>query len=324
MSNAIKILTPGWFTTVHDQGRFDFLHMGVPVSGYLDKFSAAMANFLVGNPADTALLEITVVGPGFAVLKEMDMALTGADMDIRVNHMSMPQWATIRLKPGDTVVLGPAQKGCRGYLAFGGGIDVPRIMGSRSTYFAGKTGGFYGRALKKEDVLKTVDKAVLDKPRHLPGEYRPDFGNSITIRAIPGPQEDFFKPDSLFGSSYEVTQKADRMGYRLSGPGVPIREGLPKSIISEPVLPGSIQIPPDQQPIVLLNEQTVGGYAKIATIISCDLPKVAQALPGDTIVFEKIDLPLAHQIYYREREKIQTIKALFFGCKQSINPDKDR
>ncbi len=313
MTNAIKIITPGWFTTVQDQGRFDFLHMGVPVSGYLDKFSAAMANFLVGNPANTPLLEITVVGPGFVVLREMDMALTGADMEITVNHIPMAQWTTLRLKPGDTVLLGPVQRGCRAYIAFGGGIDVPKIMGSFSTYFSGKTGGFCGRALKKEDVLETMDKKMLKTPRHLPRKYRPDLSNLITIRAVPGPQENFFMPDTLFGSSYQVTQKADRMGYRLSGPAVPIREGLPNSIISEPVLPGSIQIPPDQQPIILLNEQTVGGYAKIATIISWDLPKVAQAMPGDTIVFEKIDLLLAHQIYSRESEKIQAIQALFMG-----------
>jgi antagonist of KipI len=313
VTNAIKILTPGWFTTVQDQGRFDFLHMGVPVSGYLDQFSAAMANLLVGNPADTALLEITVVGPGFDVLKKMDMALTGADMEITVNQIPMPQWETLRLKPGDRVAVGAAQGGCRGYLAFGGGIDVPEIMGSFSTYFSGKTGGFCGRALKKDDVLKTMDKSVLERPRQLPAKYRPEFSHAITIRAVPGPQTDFFMPDSLFGSCYQVTQKADRMGYRLSGPDVPIREGLPKSIISEPVLPGSIQIPPDQQPIILLHEQTVGGYAKIAVIVSCDLSKVAQAMPGNTIVFERVDLQTAHQIYFKHREKIQRIQTLLLG-----------
>ncbi|WP_457551494.1 5-oxoprolinase subunit C family protein [Desulfobacula sp.] len=311
MTDAIKILTPGWLTTVQDQGRLDFLHMGVPISGYLDTFSAAMANLLVGNPVNTGLLEITVMGPVFTVLKEMDMAVAGAIMDIQINGSFFPQWETIHLNPGDKVVLGQAQKGCRAYLAFGGGVDVPRIMGSVSTYFAGKIGGFCGRALKKDDVLGIRHKAVLDKPRCLPHEYRSDFTALKIIRAIPGPQVDFFPSNSLFGSSYEVTEKADRMGYRLSGPAVPFQKGRPKSIISEPVLPGSIQIPPDQQPIILLNEQTVGGYAKIATIISADLPVVAQAMPGDAIMFEKVDLSAAHTIFLKEKEKIHTIENLF-------------
>lgn len=310
---SIEITTPGWFTTVQDQGRVAFQHMGVPISGALDKFSAAMANLLVGNSMNAALLEITVMGPVFTLNREMDMALAGADMEIRVNQSLVPPWETLRIKPGDKVRLGPAQKGCRAYLAFGGGILVPSVMGSFSTYVGGKTGGFQGRALKKSDILEIGDQPLLKKPRCLPLEFRPDLWAPKIFRAVPGPQEDFFDPGALFGISYQVTEKADRMGYRLSGPPVPIREGLPQSIISEPVMPGSIQIPSDFQPIILLNEQTVGGYAKIATIISLDLSKVAQTMPGDVVVIEKIDLPAAHQLGRREKEKIQRINALFSG-----------
>lgn len=308
---SIEITTPGWFTTVQDQGRTAFQHMGVPVSGALDKFSAAMANLLVGNPLHAALLEITVMGPVFTPNREMDMALAGADMDIRVNQSLVPSWETLRVKPGDKVSIGPAKKGCRAYLAFGGGIIVPSVMGSFSTYVGGKTGGFKGRALKKNDVLEIGDKPLLKKPRCLPPEFRPDLWAPLIFRAVPGPQEDYFDPESLFGFPYQVTEKADRMGYRLSGPPVPIREGLPQSIISEPIMPGSIQIPSDFQPIILLNEQTVGGYAKIATIISLDLSKIAQSMPGDTVVIEKIDLAGAHEMGRREKEKIQQINALF-------------
>jgi len=296
LTKAIEILIPGWFTTVQDLGRFDFQHMGVPVSGALDKSSCVVANLLVGNPVNAPLLEITVMGPGFIALKEMDMALTGADMEILVNKLPMPQWETIRLKPGDKIALGQAKKGCRGYLAFGGGIDVPLIMGSASTYFAGKCGGFNGRALKKDDLLEIKEKDLLKKLRCLPFKYRPAFSVPRILRAVAGPQDLFFDHDILFGPGYQVTEKADRMGYRLSGPSIPIRKEMPKSIISEPVMPGSIQIPPDQ---------------KIATIISPDLQIVAQSMPGDMIVFEKINLAHAHEINRRERLKIQAIEALF-------------
>ncbi len=310
---SIEITTPGWFTTVQDQGRTAFQHMGVPVSGALDKFSAAMANLLVGNPIHSALLEITVMGPVFTLNREMDMALAGADMEIRVNQSLVPSWETLRLKPGDKVSLGPAQKGCRAYLAFGGGIIVPAVMGSFSTLLGGKMGGFKGRALKKSDVLEIGETPLLKKPRCLPLEFRPDLGAPWIFRAVPGPQEEYFNPGHLFGSPYQVTEKADRMGYRLSGPLVPIRLEFPQSIISEPVMPGSIQIPSDFQPIILLNEQTVGGYAKIATLISLDLAKVAQAMPGDIVVIEKIDLHAAHELGRREKERIQRITRLFPG-----------
>lgn len=309
--SAIEIITPGWFTTVQDLGRFGFQHMGVPVSGFLDRFSAAMANLLVGNPINTPLLEITVVGPAFSVFKEMDMALAGAQMALTINRMTVPSWESHRVKPGDRVTLGQTQNGCRAYLAFGGGIHVPRVMGSFSTYAGGRTGGFHGRALKKQDLLQTGDKTLLKRPRSLPPHLWPDFSGPQILRAIPGPQDDCFDLEALFNGSYQVTEKADRMGYRLSGPLLPIRAGLAKSILSEPVMPGSVQVPPDQQPIILLNEQTVGGYAKIATVISTDLPRVAQAMPGQTIAFERIDLASAHGVLREEKQKMETIHVLF-------------
>ncbi|MCP4020787.1 MAG: biotin-dependent carboxyltransferase family protein [Desulfobacteraceae bacterium] len=307
---ALKILFPGGYTTVQDKGRFGLQNMGIPVSGVLDKFAFAMANLLVGNPDTAAVLEITVIGPHFEALKDMDIALTGANMGITVNGTPTEQWKTVRVKKGDKVTIGQIQQGCRAYLAFNGGIDVPLVMDSLSTYVGAKIGGFEGRPLQKEDILKTHDAPLCSKERHIPLDAIPEYPPKKTIRIIPGPQDDYFDngAEALFSSEYMVTAKANRMGYRLQGEAIPIKTGMPQSIISEPSMPGSIQIPPNGQPIILLVEQTVGGYAKIATIISSDLSQIAQATPGDTIIFEKTDLSMAHAIYKQEKEKIQLIK----------------
>lgn len=285
--------------------------MGVPVSGALDARAAALANLLAGNPETDAVLEITVMGPSFEVLQEMDMALTGANIEITVNGEIRPTWETIRLSPGDKVILGGASGGCRGYLALGGGIQVPRLMGSASTYVGGKTGGFDGRPLKKDDVLESRDQAPLERPRSLPQEMIPDLTAPKILHAVPGPQDDYFEPDILFNTPYTVTENADRMGYRLSGKPLPIIEGKPASIISEPVVPGAIQVPAEQQPIILLGEQTVGGYAKIATVISTDLHVVAQALPGDVFEFRKISPEQARERLGQWHARLQELKAGF-------------
>jgi len=311
--DAIKVLAPGGYTTTQDKGRFGYQHMGIPVSGALDYFAFALANLLVGNSENTAAMELTVMGPSLEIKKEMDIALTGANMGIRINENSVDQWRSIRVKPGDIVNIGQVQSGCRAYLAFSGGVNVPEIMGSFSTYVGGKIGGFKGRPLQKGDILETRDIPLLIKERIIPHKFIPVYPTHTVVRAIPGPQDDYFDAGiiTLFQSEYIVTARADRMGYRLQGESIRIKDGMPESIISEPSMPGSIQIPPDQQPIILLVEQTVGGYAKIATIISSDLSVVAQATPGDTIRFKKIDLNTAHLLVIEEQNKINTIKKIF-------------
>lgn len=307
---AVRIISPGGYTTIQDRGRFGFQHVGIPVSGALDAFAFTLANFLVGNPDNTPVMEITVMGPSFEIRKEMDMALTGAKMGISVNGIPMDQWASIRVRPGDLVTIGQVRAGCRAYLAFSGGIRVPEIMGSFSTYVGGKIGGFEGRPLRKEDLLKTGDSTLLTRPRAVPGSLIPEYSSEPVIRAIPGPQADYFDTglNTLFQSEYSVTVKADRMGYRLQGEPIPIKKGMPKSIVSEPSMPGGIQIPADEQPIILLVEQTVGGYAKIATVISSDLPLVAQTTPGDTLRFESVDLNTAHGLIRERQNQINAVK----------------
>lgn len=307
---GFKVLTPGGYTTVQDLGRHGFAHCGVPVSGTLDRFSARIANLLVGNDESSALLELTVMGPSIEILSDMDIALSGASMAMTINEKPVAQWQSVRVKSGDILAISQITEGCRSYLAFGGGIEVPSVMGSFATYAGGKLGGFKGRPLKAGDTIFCHDTQLLARPRILPGDFIPSYPSRVILRVIPGPQEDYFNMDStpMFDSDYMVTAKADRMGYRLQGEPIPIKEDMPKSIVSEPAMPGSIQIPPDEQPIILLVEQTVGGYAKIATVISSDLPRMAQATPGDTIAFEKIDLNTAHDIHKKEKQKLDTIK----------------
>lgn len=304
--HAFEIITPGGFTTVQDKGRFGFQQMGVPVCGVLDVFAADMANRLVGNPDHCAVLEITVTGPSLRFLTTLDIAVTGAETDMTLNSRPVAQWRSIRVEPDDVLTLSQVRSGCRTYLAVSGGIDVPQVMGSFATYVGGGFGGYQGRPLKAGDILDAHPTGrPLSRHRALPENLVPRYPSHVVLRAVPGPQDDYFDSGmaTLFTCQYMVTPKADRMGYRLMGEKIPIRDGMPKSIVSEPSIPGGIQIPADEQPIILLVEQTVGGYAKIATVISTDIPKLAQATPGDTLSFEKIDLATAHRIYQDSQKK---------------------
>lgn len=295
---VFKVQEPGPLTTVQDLGRFGYQRFGVPLSGVLDKFSYRVANWLVGNEEGAAVLEIAFMRLKVEVLARAHVAVCGADIPFKVNEDKGELWSSFEVHPGDVISFKQAKTGLRAYLAVSGGIDTPRVMGSRSTYVGAGLGGFKGRALIAGDVLHRGDQHLLECTRRLPDSLKPAFDRSITLRALPGPQDDYFD-DGLFvffKDEFTVSNKADRMGYRLEGPSIALREGLPKSIISEPSLPGGVQIPADGQPIILLVEQTVGGYAKIATVITPDLDKVAQARPGDTVRFEQIDLESAHQV----------------------------
>lgn len=306
---VFKVLTPGAFTTVQDLGRFGYQRMGIPISGALDRYACQIGNLLVGNPLDAAVLEITVMGPRLEIINETHIAMAGAQMGMTLNDEPVSGWQSIRVGPGDVLDIHQVTSGCRAYLAINGGIDVPVVMGSRATYVGGHMGGFKGRPLKINDVLKSGTRTGPDSPRRLPRAWVPLYPENIVLRAISGPQDDFFREglDTLFSSDYMVTAKADRMGYRLQGPGVNSLAHMPPSIISEPSMPGGIQIPADCQPIVLFVEQTVGGYTKIATVISSDLSRLAQALPGDTVRFESVGLETAHGIYREEAARLDRI-----------------
>lgn len=313
--DTFLVLEPGPYSTVQDRGRWGYQQMGLPVSGALDPDACRVANLLVGNPEDAAVVEFTILGPHLAVIREADIAVTGAEVEMKLNYKPVEGWTSIRVKPGDLLTFQNLKSGCRGYIAVTGGIDVPVVMGSRSTYVGGGIGGFRGRPLQKGDILPSGGGDRLAAPRRVPPSRIPRYPGEVVLRAVPGPQDDYFDEgmEALFGSDYMVTAKADRMGYRLQGSPVELKEGAPRSIISEPTMPGGIQVPADRQPIVLLVEQTVGGYTKIATVVSADIPRIAQATPGDTFRFEQVDVATAHRLLLERRRRMRELAETLTG-----------
>ena len=274
--DLLSVLNPGAYTTVKDFRRYGYQQVGIPLSGALDSFAFGVANMLVENPINSAALEITILGCRFEVLNEADVAITGAEIGVTLNERPVECWRSFRVKSGDILEIKQVKSGCRAYLSVTGGIDVPKVMGSRSTYVGGNIGGYLGRPLKQGDIIKRGKGLLLSQTRHLSSALIPQYSSIIDIHAVLGPQDHFFDEGlkTLFESEYMVSPKADRMGYRLQGPVIKHRDNVQKSIISEPSVTGGIQIPADGQPIILLVEQTVGGYAKIATVISTDICKI--------------------------------------------------
>lgn len=310
--DIFTVKSPGAFTTVQDIGRFGFLDRGVPPSGALDSFASRVANLLVGNPEEMAVLEITVTGPVLEAMAEADIAIAGAEMGMSVNGSPVLSWQTIRVKAGDRIRISHAESGCRAYLAVSGGFDVPLVMGSRSTFVRAGFGGMSGRALVKGDILKRVPGNLLKHPRKLPGRFIPQYPTEVILRAIPGPEESFKQSlPVFFSTTYQISPESDRMGYRLLGAPVKHDPGMPKSILTEAVVPGNVQIPEDGNPIILLVEQTTGGYSRIATVITADIDKVAQAIPGSRVKFEPVTVAQAHLLYRESQETLGKIRALF-------------
>jgi biotin-dependent carboxylase-like uncharacterized protein len=310
--DAFNVLEPGPYTTVQDGGRYGYQQFGIPPTGALDQFAYRVANILVGNPEGAAVLESTVVGPRLEIVTEADIAVTGAEMPVTVNDQPMATWRAIRVRPGDVVRVGQVKSGCRSYLAVTGGIDVPVVMGSRSTYVGAKVGGHQGRLLAPGDCLPRGERVPHGVDSQVPSAFIPRYESEIQLRAVPGPQDEYFDEAlaTFFSEEFVVSPKADRIGYRLQGPALLHRDGVDKSIISEPSLPGGVQVAPDGQAIILLVEQTVGGYTKIATVISTDIPKVAQAKPGDRIRFEEVELQDTHEAFRQAERTIDAIKGL--------------
>lgn len=309
VKRIFEILDPGPMTTIQDRGRFGFQRFGIPLSGSLDKFSSHVANRLVGASDDSPVLEMTFIGPQMVALADCFVAVAGADMPMYVNGIEQRGWSSIEVHKGALVHFGPARKGLRSYLSVDGGICCKPLMGSCSTFVAAKLGGIDGGKLKKGQFLKAHEAIRVARPQTLPEEYRPTLSNNVTLRVLFGPQDDFFDKglDTFVSSDYIVSPKSDRMGYRLQGPFIEFKNGSPMTIISEPSMPGCVQVPPDGQPIVLFVEQTVGGYAKIATIISADLDSLAQCRPGAKINFRLADLEQAQEAYVQYMKKLQQI-----------------
>lgn len=294
---SILVKTPGPLTTVQDEGRFFYQSSGIRPSGVMDAAAYEAANALVGNTKGEAVLEMTFLGATLEFQSAVWFALTGADMQAKLDGAPVVRYQAIRAEAGQTLAVGMAASGCRGYLAVRGGVDVPLVMGSRSTDVSAKLGGFEGRALKAGDVLPTLS---VDDWTPTTLQYEPPvYENTVTVRVVPGPQEEYFTAaglDTFFSSAYEISPNSDRMGLRLEGPEIESHSGT--DIVSDGIVFGSIQVPSGGVPIILMaDHQTAGGYAKIGTVLSFDLPKLAQARPGDTVHFVRISAEDAQKLY---------------------------
>ena len=286
----IRIKDPGMKAYVEDLGRFGYQRYGVSVSGAVDEFAGRAANFLAGNESDAALIEAAMKGISVEFLSDAVFAITGSPCDYTLNGRALPLWQSCYAKTGDLLEGGFMTGGLRNYFAIAGGIDVPIIMGSRSTNIRGKFGGFNGRELKAGDMLETGNPAGQPPLRSLQPEYIPQYGAEIDLRVMPGPQDEAISEAGMrtfLNTPYKVSFDSDRMGIRLAGEK--IEHVGAADIISDGIAFGSVQAPGDGQPIIMLTErQTTGGYCKIATVISADRSLLAQARPKCVVRFRRI------------------------------------
>jgi biotin-dependent carboxylase-like uncharacterized protein len=286
----ILITDPGMKAYVEDLGRFGYQRYGVSVSGVVDECAARVANFLAGNQPEDAVIEITLKGISLQFKTDALFAISGSPCEYTLNGKPLELWQSHRAKAGDVLAGGFMTEGLRNYLAIAGGIDVPLIMGSRSTNLRGKFGGYMGRELKKGDILETGTSGGERQPRALKPEHIPRYAADIDLRVISGPQDEAVTEagiNTFLGSPYKVSFDSDRMGIRLAGEK--IEHVKAADIISDGIAFGSVQAPGDGQPIVMLAErQTTGGYCKIATVITADRSRLAQARPKCLIRFHKV------------------------------------
>jgi antagonist of KipI len=309
LAGLFLVLKPGFFSTLQDLGRFSCLGYGVPVSGAMDQFSLVAANLLVGNKPSDACLETTLTGPELQVLSETQIAIAGAECSLTINGENAPMWRTLRVKKGDVVSFGSMQNGCRAYLSIRGGVNVPLVLGSRSTCVRAGIGGLDGRALRNGDVIEGFDASPLAAEYSMPEDLVPKLTDHVEACVVLGPQADMFTGigiDTFLSGSFRVTTEADRMGYRLEGPRVE-HEGR-ADIVSDALLPGAVQVPKDGRPIIVMRDaQTTGGYPKIAVVISSDLSVLGQAKPGCSIGFSRVSLSKAQE---RSRDFFKLLKGL--------------
>lgn len=286
-----KVIKPGLFTTVQDVGRYGFQKYGVPVSGAMDNYAFVAANLLVDNKPDDACVEITLQGPAFEFLNAAQIAISGAALSPTVNGEKVFCWQTLQVCKGDVLSFGRPRSGCRAYLAVKGGIDVPLVLDSRSTYVRGGFGGFQGRRLKAGDVIEAYEPSILLKfGFSMPQELVPCYSNKLTIEVVLGPQSDYFTDmgiETFLSSIYTVTTESDRMGYRLDGLRVEQKDSL--DMVSDAIPVGAVQVPKSGKPIIMMRDaQTTGGYPKIAVVSTPDVSRLGQAKPNDKIRFSKI------------------------------------
>ena len=320
---GIRVLKAGMLTTVQDLGRNGYQSQGFSVAGVMDVRSFKIANLLLDNPENEAVLEFTLIGPTLQFTSDTIIAITGGDFQPTVNGEPAPMYTALYMKRGDILKFGSARTGSRGYIAFSSYLDIPVVMGSRCTNLKSKIGGYKGRKLKDEDYI-----GFRIKRRYLPyflsrkldlDEFDEE---EVTLRVVRGPQDDMFTKQgihTLLSETYTVTSDFDRMGCRLEGPFIASKNG--SDIISDGIAFGSIQVPAHGKPIVLLaDRQTTGGYAKIATVASVDIPKLVQRKTDHKIRFQAITVEEAQKLYLEEEEQYVAMRSqIHTPCKEVLD-----
>lgn len=307
---SLVFCSGGFLTTVQDAGRIGYQQYGVPAAGAVDPRSLALANILVGNAPGEAALEVTLLGPEIEFEEDCILAVTGADLGALHNGAPLQMYCVLKISRGDRLSFEMPKSGCRAYVAFAGGLDIPPVMGSRSTYIRAKIGGLRGRKLQAGDRIDLRSPAAaphnLPLRRCAPEDFSP---RDKTLRVVPGPQDDRFTAKGLetfFNSVYTVTAQSDRMGCRLEGPLIEhVGDG---NIISDGIAFGAVQVPSEGKPIVMLADRhTTGGYTKIANVVTVDLPLIAQAMAGDRIRFEAVDIEQAQRLLLSQKEAFEAL-----------------
>jgi len=319
---SLAVLKPGVLTTIQDLGRPGWQRYGIPIGGAVDAFAARVANALVGNDDGAAMLEMALVGPELRCEDGALVALCGAGFDLTVAGQPVPSDRPVAVAPGEVLAFLPRRAGARAWLAVAGGLDVPVVLGSRSTYVRGRLGGFEGRPLIAGDRLKTgapsewaaqlAARLRAEGRRHVAWSVRPETlgrkARDDSIRVVRAPEWDRFTAESqrtLCSTPYVVTRDADRIGLRLEGAGLSLRQ--PREEISSGMTVGIVQVPPSGQPIILLvGRQSVGGYPRIAAVASVEFGRLAQFKPGDRMTFREISVREAHELLLeRERDFVR-------------------
>ncbi len=309
--NCISVLKGGALTTIQDAGRYHYQAHGITVAGVMDDYAHHIANWLVGNEQSAAVLEMTLIGPELKFEADCIIALTGAELSARLNDVPIANWRSHTVAAGDIVKFGTVKNGCRGYLAIAGGIATEPVLGSRSTDLRAKLGGIAGRKLQSGDNLPIGQTERNYKFKtQLAAKDIPTYSNTNVINVVAGPQVDYFTENGIncfYNSKYSIAGDSNRMGYRLQGDKIEMIGS--SDIISDAIVFGAIQVASNGQPMILMaDHQTSGGYAKIATVISTERSKLAQAKPNDQISFRCVDINLAQKKLRDYQKNLKRIK----------------
>ncbi|MGP4060775.1 biotin-dependent carboxyltransferase family protein [Halobacillus sp. H74] len=323
----IRILKSGLLTSIQDLGRYGYQKHGIIASGVMDSVAHRIANFLVNNASNTPTLEITLMGPVIEFQEDTLISICGGELSPMIDGEHVNMWKLIYVRKGSELRFGQPKQGFRAYLAIAGGFDVPRVMNSASTYMRAAVGGFQGRMLEKGDEIpvypdtdlsgifqslssKIRKDSFIEAPWFVAPEITSYTKTNEPIRIMRGREFELFddaSQNNFMKNTFKIDPKSDRMGYRLKGTTLSLKEK--KEIVSEAVTFGTVQVPPEGNPIILLaDRQTTGGYPKIGQVASVDLPRIAQMKPGENMTFRHISHAEAQHLYLKRENQLRQLK----------------